>query len=100
MSTHQDKKYTLYESALLFESGFIQYFDKSILVTAPIELALSRVMARDGISKSDVMARVNMQKADHEKAVLANFIISNDESEALIPKVLDIHNTLKLPASS
>jgi len=45
---HKHEKYILYESALLFESGFVEHFDTSILVTVPPELAMQRVITRDG----------------------------------------------------
>ena len=41
---HHDDKYIIYESALLFESGFFRHFDRSILVISPQALAMSRVM--------------------------------------------------------
>ena len=86
--------YVLYESALLFESGFIRHFDLSILVTAPAELALSRVMERDKISKTDFLSRSENQLHEDEKKDRADYIIRNDESLALIPQVIDIHNSI------
>ncbi len=91
---HAAKPYALYESALLFESGFIRHFDLSILVTAPAELALSRVMERDKISKADFLSRSENQLHEDEKKDRADYIIRNDESLALIPQVIDIHNSI------
>ena len=91
---HAAEPYILYESALLFESGFVRHFDLSILVTAPVELALSRVMHRDKISKADFLLRAENQIHEDEKKGRADYIIRNDESLALIPQVLDIHNSI------
>ena len=87
--------YILYESALLFESGFIKYFDQSILVTAPAELAMLRVMERDGISEEDFISRAANQNAEDHKLKLADHIIENDERSPLIPRVIALHDTLK-----
>jgi dephospho-CoA kinase len=76
-----------YESALLFESGFYKHFDHSILVTAPVHLAMKRVMDRDNISRKEFLARERMQMPAGEKEELASHIICNDEQQALIPKV-------------
>ena len=88
---HQIHNYIIYESALLFESGFVKYFDKSILVTAPQALAMARVMNRDGITESAFKARVRQQDAESEKLKIADYIIYNDESMPVIPQVIAIH---------
>ena len=88
------ERYILYESALLFESGFISHFDKSILVTAPRALALSRVMNRDRISESEFNARAGKQMTEEKKEKLADHIIINDEDKALIPQVMELHDQL------
>ncbi len=88
---HSGQKYILYESALLFESGFVKHFDKSILVTAPAELSMQRVLERDHITKAEFLARVKNQMDQNEKEKLADLIIPNDEREALIPRVIVVH---------
>ncbi|NQT76423.1 MAG: dephospho-CoA kinase [Bacteroidetes bacterium] len=91
---HAEQKYILYESALLFESGFVKHFDKSILVTAPAGLSMQRVLERDHITKAEFLARVKNQMDQSEKEKLADFIIPNDEKEALIPRVILMHEAL------
>lgn len=91
---HAGEPYILYESALLFESGFIKHFDKSILVTAPVELAMSRVMKRDKFSKEDFQARLKNQMSEMEKEKHADYIILNNESLPLIPRIIDIHHSI------
>lgn len=86
--------YILYESALLYESGFYSLFDKSILVTAPIELAMKRVMGRDGYSEDEFMKRHASQWDEAKKIELADFVIVNDESQPLIPRIVDLHRQL------
>lgn len=90
--SHHEVHYIVYESALLFESGFLRHFDHSILVTAPRELAMSRVMRRDNSSVEDFEKRADQQMEEAEKHKLADHIIRNDESIALIPQVVELHN--------
>lgn len=93
-SKHGDKGYTLYESALLFESGFIDHFDKNILIISPYELTMKRVMERDGISKEEFTSRADKQIHESQKITRSDFIIHNDGSKALIPQVISIHKLL------
>jgi len=93
-SHNKQQAYTIYESALLVESGFIDHFDKSILVIAPQKLAMERVINRDGIDEKDFLSRAEKQLRESEKIPVADYIIHNDGSEALIPQVIDIHKSL------
>ncbi len=83
------------ETALLFETGFDKDLDYSILVTAPINIKTARVMKRSAISKEEVQKRMDAQLSDEKKIPLANFVIVNDNSQALIPQVLQIMQKLK-----
>jgi dephospho-CoA kinase len=83
--------YTLKEAALLFESGSYRTLDKIIVVAAPLELRIQRVMARDGAKREEVEARISKQMPEAEKVKLADFVINNDEKNLLIPQVIAIH---------
>lgn len=83
------------ETALLFEASINKELDYSILVTAPTELKISRVLKRSGIPKTEIEARMNAQWNDERKAQMANFIITNDDKSALIPQVITVFNKLK-----
>lgn len=88
----QKGPYSLKEAALLFESGSYKKLDYTILVVAPEDLRVKRVMLRDNVSKEQVIDRIQKQKTDQEKIALADFIIVNDEHQPLLPQVLDLHN--------
>lgn len=88
-------KIIIKETALLFETDIYKTIDINILVTAPKELKIQRVMKRNSVSREEIEKRMQAQWSDEKKASLANFIIKNDGSEALIPQVLNIINTLK-----
>lgn len=87
----QTGPYSVKEAALLFESGSYQANDYNILVFAPVEERIRRVMARDGMSHQQVQDRINNQMPEDEKMKLADFVIYNDGVQAVIPQVLALH---------
>lgn len=86
--------YIIQEAAIIFESRVAGIFDRIIHVSCPKEIAIERVMKRDGIDSNSVLQRMRFQMEDAEKASLADFVISNDGSEMIIPQVLSIHQQL------
>lgn len=78
------------ESALLFEAGIYKELDHTILVTAPSEIKIERVMKRNSVSKAEVEKRMQAQWPDEQKIPLANFVIINDGLTALIPQAHSI----------
>ena len=93
-SNKQTAPYILKEAALLYESGSYKNLDYTILVTAPEELRIQRVMQRDGVEREDVLRRMTRQMPEEEKLQYADFLIHNDEVLPLLPQVLAIHNNL------
>ncbi|MFN8276259.1 MAG: dephospho-CoA kinase [Chitinophagales bacterium] len=86
--------YTLKEAALLVETGSYRQLDKLIVVTAPLEDRIKRVMARDGSTEEQVRARMAAQLPEAEKVKLAQYIINNDAVMDLVPQVAHIHAEL------
>ena len=83
------------ESAILFETGIYKDLEKTILVTAPLEVKIDRVKKRNSTSEEDIKKRMSAQWTDEQKAPLANFVIVNDGIKALIPQVVKIIQQLK-----
>jgi dephospho-CoA kinase len=96
----QTTPYTLKEAALIFESGAQRDLDCVIGVSAPLHLRLQRVMQRDDMSREQVKARMNKQLSESLKMKLCDYIIVNDEQQALIPQVLALHEQLTKRAGS
>ena len=90
----QTTAYTLKEAALIFESGAQQNLDHVIGVAAPTPLRIQRTMQRDGITREEVIARMDKQMDDTIKMKLCDFLIKNDEQEMLLPQVLELHKKL------
>ena len=66
------------ESAILFESGANQLVDKSVVVTAPQEVRIQRVMQRDGITREKTLQWMNRQWSQDEVVAHADYEIVND----------------------
>lgn len=94
IETKQDFRYIVQEAAILFESGFYKFFDKNIIVSCPEEIAVKRVMDRDGVSEKEVKARIHNQWPETDKISLADFIVKNDGNTMILPQILSIHESL------
>ncbi len=92
---HCDLPMVMKESALVFETGIHANLDATVLVTAPVEVRIDRTTSRDGVKRADVEARMAAQLTDAEKIPLADFIIENHGSQAVIPQCLAIHQKLQ-----
>jgi dephospho-CoA kinase len=86
--------YTLKEAALLYESGSFRLLDKIIVVTAPLEVRIARVMERDKASRETVMGWISKQMPEEEKAARADYLIQNDGEHPLLPQVMEVHLAL------
>jgi dephospho-CoA kinase len=106
------KRVAIVESALIFEvekwgtaPGWVQRFDKVILVVVPDEEKIARfvarMMARDGLDSrrealaQDARARMAMQIPDQEKAGRCEYVIDNSGSiEETRKRVEEIYREL------
>jgi dephospho-CoA kinase len=88
---HSDAPYVIKEAAILFESGSYQDCDHTILITAPHQMRMERVMQRDGITLAEAESRSARQMPEENKKALASFVIPNDNTQLVIPYVLFLH---------
>ncbi|MCB8963985.1 MAG: dephospho-CoA kinase [Bacteroidales bacterium] len=84
------------EAAILFESGANRQMDKTILIAAPVDVRVARVVARDGVSADAVMRRMANQQPQDELTKMTDFIICNNGERLVMPQLLSIIETLKL----
>lgn len=87
-------KAVIIDAIALFESGEAKICDYTVAVTAPFEIRLERIIARDGISVSRAKERINAQKDESFFTLNADYIINNcepyniyDETEKLAYKL-------------
>ena len=86
--------YIVKEVAIIFETNTEDNYDKIILVRAPLEDRIKRVILRDKITKNDVIRRVNNQIDDSTIIDKCDYIIDNDNLIELKEKVINIHEDL------
>ncbi|MGM0530353.1 MAG: dephospho-CoA kinase [Bacteroidota bacterium] len=86
--------YLIEEAAILFESGSYKDLDFNVLVYAPEELRIERVAKRDNTNREHIKTRMKHQMKDEEKIQLVEAVIYNDESQLVIPQILEIHQQL------
>lgn len=75
------------ESAILFESGFNKLVDKSLMVYAPLPLRIERAVARDNACREEIIRRIDSQLPDETKRDRSDYVIFNDDKQALLPQV-------------
>jgi len=77
---------------LLFESGFDDLADVTLVINASVEVQLERLMLRNGLSHQEARARIDAQMPMSQKVKLADFVIDNDgdlaELEVCVEKFL------------
>ena len=86
--------YIIKEVAIIFEIGTQYKFDKIILVRAPKEDRVKRIINRDKCNRQDAINRINNQIADDDKIDQCDFIIDNINLEEISNKVFKIHNSI------
>jgi dephospho-CoA kinase len=86
--------YCVEEAALLCETGAWKYFDFLVLVTAPLIKRVERVIARDGVTESEVQSRMISQMPDEEKIPLSHYLIFNDDENMVLNQVLALHKKM------
>lgn len=77
------------ECAILCESGFDRLVDKVIVVTAPLEVRIQRVMQRDSISREKTLEWMGRQWSQEEVLRHADYEIVNDGNTDLDRQIDD-----------
>jgi dephospho-CoA kinase len=93
LDQNQEATYVVREAALLIESGAYLRVDKVLLVTAPEELRIKRVLARDPHRlREEIRKIIATQIPEEEKKKVADVVVYNDETQLLVPQILQLHN--------
>ena len=69
--------FLLYEASLIIEAGRAKEFDGLIVVTAPVDQKIARIIARDQISKEAAEAMIKSQMSDEDRLKFATLVIEN-----------------------
>ncbi|MFN6087452.1 MAG: dephospho-CoA kinase [Cyclobacteriaceae bacterium] len=93
LDQNREATYVVREAALLIESGAYLRVDKVLLVTAPEELRIKRVLARVPLRlREEVVKIMATQLPEEEKKKVADVVVYNDETQLLGPQILHLHN--------
>ena len=93
-SEEQNSPYVIKDAAILFESGADKTVNKSILVTAPIDIRIDRVKSRDGRTSEEIQSIIASQWSESRLMELVDFVVINDGNHSLIEQVRDLHAKL------
>ena len=69
------------DAALIYESGADTHMDYVIVVISNLKLRIERVMKRGGMTREELLKRIDLQWTDDEKVSMADFVIHNNGSE-------------------
>ncbi|EMY81841.1 dephospho-CoA kinase [Psychroflexus gondwanensis] len=88
---NKDASYIIYEAAIIFEKDRASDFDFTILITAPEEARIQRVVQRDLSSEDEVKSRMKAQWPESKKKKLADFVIENTNLKQTQQQVDKLH---------
>jgi len=83
----QSSKYVLKETAILFEHKYDVDVDLSILVIAPLQNRIERIIKRDNVSQNQIEKIIANQWDDKKKLHLSDYFIENKRKLNTIKKV-------------
>ena len=92
--SQQNADYVIKEAAILFETGGAEDCDVTILVTAPEDLRIERVMKREKSKVEHIKSRMRHQWSDEKKIPIADYVINNIDWDKTLKKVEEIHQKL------
>jgi dephospho-CoA kinase len=84
-------RYVIHESAILFESEIYRLFDFIVLVTAPVEVRLKRVITRSGMTHEKIQSIMKNQPDEKENMLRSHLVLNNDGNNMILPRILDLH---------
>lgn len=88
--------YVVKEAALMFKNGNYKKMDKVIVVDAPSEKRIQRIIERDHRTPLQIEAIIGKQKDEEELFNLADIKINNDDTSLLIPQIIELHKSFSV----
>ncbi|TAL58489.1 MAG: dephospho-CoA kinase [Legionella sp.] len=90
--TQSTKVYCIIEIPLLVDTQHYPYLNQILVITAPQEIQVNRVMTRDGSTKEEALAILAIQPKLDQRLEFANDVLVNDMSmDELKQAVLRLH---------
>ena len=95
LKKNKNAAFIIKEVAILFETNGQKYCDATILVSAPIETRIKRVLERDATSRENILQIINNQLPEEEKMKLATYVITNENLKITYKTVDNLIEILK-----
>ena len=91
-----DASFVIMESAIYLEKPALAgVADKVLTVLCPEEIRIGRVMARSGMSREHVLARMSNQWSDERRMAASDYVIVSDFRHPLLPQVEGVYIDMK-----
>ncbi len=91
-----DAPFAIMESAIYLEKPALAgVADKVLTVLCPEDVRIGRVMARSGMSREQVLARMANQWSDERRTAASDYVIVSDFRHPLLPQVESVYIDMK-----
>lgn len=80
--------YVVLVAPLLFENGLDQYCDRTLIIDVPVEIQISRTIARDNIDRQQALSIIAAQMSREDKLHRADDVVDNNQPLALVAIVI------------
>lgn len=97
--SRQTSAYVLFESAILYESGFDKAMDQVVCVYLEKEERIRRLAIRDKASRAEIESRINNQLSAESKMEKADWVILNYEGNPRERQVRYLDSVLRSMSS-
>ena len=91
---HKNKTLVFNEAAILFETNAFKLYDAIVLIHAPEEMKIQRILERDKTSISDIKQKMSAQWGDLKKMSLTRHHILNDGRSPLLIQIESVMQKL------
>ncbi|GGM79864.1 dephospho-CoA kinase [Dyadobacter beijingensis] len=92
--------YVLKEAAIMGKAGEANAVDYVVVVEAPVDLRIQRILQRDNRTEQEIRAIIERQVSDEHRREIGDYFVQNDDDSELIPQVLHLHDTFRNAGSS
>jgi dephospho-CoA kinase len=79
----------VFDAPLIVETGFHEACDLLVVVTAPVDARLARIVAQGRMTAQQARARIAAQASDGEKERVADIVIRNDGDLDALERAVD-----------
>jgi dephospho-CoA kinase len=84
------------EAAILVETGSYKRFDRVIVAVCSREMQIARAMKRDGLTREEVLARLERQLPLEEKVKVADYVIdTSGTKEHALEQTQEVYRSLR-----